>query len=140
MMSKNAHKCSAKFVQKIEQIFQKSLDKSEQVFYNIKQNKRAEQMYTRYERILITMTSNAKRITAANRNITMTTRVKSARKSELMLQKLVGAAMLIFVALSLSVGGYFVAALVIAPFALAAVFSKEKVLDFGIFSDDTKSY
>jgi len=32
-------------VQKIEQNFRKRLDKRERVFYNIKQNKRAEQMY-----------------------------------------------------------------------------------------------
>jgi len=31
-------------VQKIEQNFRKTLDKSEQAFYNINQNKRAEQM------------------------------------------------------------------------------------------------
>jgi len=41
----NVHKCSIKFVQKIEQNFRKTLDKMEQVFYNINQNKRAEQMY-----------------------------------------------------------------------------------------------
>lgn len=49
-MYKNAHKCSEKFVQKIEQNFRKKLDKTERVFYNNNQNKRAEQMYKRREK------------------------------------------------------------------------------------------
>ncbi|GEM_PF-3532904 len=82
-------------------------------------------------------TSNARKLTV-EKNITMTRRVQ--RKNNLAMQKLVGIIMLIFVAVSFMIGGYFVASAVLAPFALAAVFSKEKVLDFGIFSDDVRYY
>lgn len=82
-------------------------------------------------------TSNARKLNAA-KNITMTRRV--ARRNDLMLQKLVGIFMLAFVAVSFLIGGYFVASAVIAPFALVAVFSKEKVLDFGIFSNKVRYY
>lgn len=138
-----AHKRSVKFVQKIEQNFQKSLDKMKRVFYNIKQNKRAEQMYTSAEkkrcaeRILIMTTSNARNLTS-ERNITMTRRV--ARKNNLVAQKLVGVIMLVLVAIAFMIGGRFVGAAVLIPFALAAVFSKEKVLDFGIFSNKVTYY
>ena len=131
------------FVQKIEQIFQKMLDKSERLFYNIKQNKRAEQMYNSTERkrcaerIFIMTTSNAKKIVSENKSITMTTRV---RRNNLAIQKLVGVLMLAFVAVALMIGGELSAAVVIAPIALIAIFSKERFLDFGIFSNNNVRY
>ena len=82
------------------------------------------------ERILIMTTSNARNLNS-ERKITMTRRV--ARKNNLAAQKLVGVIMLVLVAIAFMIGGRFVGAAVLIPFALAAVFSKEKVLDFGIF-------
>lgn len=82
-------------------------------------------------------TSNARKFNA-EKNITMTRRV--VRKNKLMTQKLVGLITLVLVAVSFMIGGYFVAAVVLAPFALAAVFSKKKVLDFGIFSNEVRYY
>ena len=82
-------------------------------------------------------TSNARKFNA-EKNITMTRRV--VRKNKLMTQKLVGVLTLVLVAVSFMIGGYFVAAAVLAPFALAAVFSKKKVLDFGIFSNEVRYY
>lgn len=82
-------------------------------------------------------TSNARKLTV-EKNITMTRRV--ARKNNLAAQKLVGVFMLILVAIAFMVGGHFVGAAVLLPFALAAVFSKEKVLDFGIFSNKVNYY
>ncbi|MBQ7980719.1 MAG: hypothetical protein IJ305_03830, partial [Oscillospiraceae bacterium] len=88
-------------------------------------------------RIFIMTTSNARKINV-EKNITMTRRV--ARKNKLMMQKLVGVLMLVFVAVSFMIGGHFVASAILVPFALAAVFSKEKVLDFGIFSNNVRYY
>lgn len=82
-------------------------------------------------------TSNARKLNN-EKNITMTSRV--VRKNNLMMQKLVGILMLVLVAVCFSLGGHFVAAGVIAPFALVAVFSKHKVLDFGIFSNEIRYY
>ena len=82
-------------------------------------------------------TSNARKINA-EKNITMTRHV--ARKNNLMMQKLVGMLILAFVAVSFMIGGYFAASAVLAPFALIAIFSKEKVLDFGIFSNKVRYY
>ncbi|MBQ5318064.1 MAG: hypothetical protein J6K17_03100 [Oscillospiraceae bacterium] len=82
-------------------------------------------------------TSNARKLTT-EKNITMTSRV--VRKNNLMMQKLIGVIMLVLVAVSFVIGGYFVASAVIAPFAFVAVFSKEKVLDFGIFSNNVRYY
>ncbi len=82
-------------------------------------------------------TSNARKLTA-EKNITMTRRV--ARKNNLVMQKLAGLIMLAVVAIALVIGGDFAAMVVIAPLALAAVFSKEKLLDFRIFSDDVRYY
>ena len=81
--------------------------------------------------------SNARKINV-EKNITMTRRV--ARKNNLMAQKLVGALVLVFVAIAFMIGGRFIGAAVLLPFALAAVFSKEKVLDFGIFSNKVSYY
>ncbi|MCM1024439.1 MAG: hypothetical protein NC395_10330 [Prevotella sp.] len=68
------------------------------------------------------------------------TGTKSAAHTDksLRTQKLAGAAVL---AVSLSAalfGGEFSAAAVMAPPALAAIFSKEKILDFGIFGRTKK--
>ncbi len=82
-------------------------------------------------------TSNARKINV-EKNITMTRRV--ARKNNLMMQKLVGVLILAFVTLSFVIGGHFVASAVLAPFAVIAIFSKEKVLDFGIFSNKVRYY
>lgn len=82
-------------------------------------------------------TSNARKINV-EKNITMTRRV--VRRNNLMMQKLAGILMLVFVAVCFVIGGYFVAAAVLTPFALAAVFSKKKVLDFGIFSNSVRYY
>ena len=83
------------------------------------------------------MTSNARKLNT-EKNITMTSRV--TRKNNLMAQKVVGLVMLVFVAVCFLIGGYFVASAILAPFALVAVFSKEKVLDFGIFSNKVRYY
>ena len=82
-------------------------------------------------------TSNARKLTV-EKNITMTRRV--ARKNNLAAQKLVGVIMLVLVAIAFMVGGRLVGAAVLLPFALAAVFSKEKGLDFGIFSNKLNYY
>ena len=82
-------------------------------------------------------TSNARKLNS-EKNITMTRRVQ--RKNNLAMQKLVGVLMLAFVAAALVIGGDFSAMVVIAPLALAAVFSKEKLLDFRIFSDNNTGY
>lgn len=79
--------------------------------------------------------SAAERISAApkinEREIKLTVRKKAG--NSLAAQKLAGAAALLFSIIGLALGGDFSAAAVIIPPALAAVFSKEKLLDFGIF-------
>lgn len=82
-------------------------------------------------------TSNARKLNI-EKNITMTRRV--SRKNNLMMQKLAGIVMLIFVAACLAIGGRSVAAVILVPFAFAALFSKEKVLDFGLFSNKANYY
>ncbi len=82
-------------------------------------------------------TSNARKLTA-EKNITMTRRV--ARKNNLVIQKLAGLIMLAVIAVAVVIGGDVAAMVVISPFALAAVFSKEKLLDFKIFSNDVRYY
>ncbi len=81
--------------------------------------------------------SNARKINV-EKNITMTSRV--VKKNNLAAQRLVGVLMLALVAIAFVIGGEFTAAVVIAPIGLAAVFSKEKVLDFGIFSNKVRYY
>ncbi len=82
-------------------------------------------------------TSNARKINI-EKNITMTRRV--ARKNNLFAQKLAGMAVLVLIAVSLVSGGDMAASVVLAPMALVSVFSKEKVLDFGIFSSKVSYY
>lgn len=74
--------------------------------------------------------SNAKIIIADEKKITMTVRSK---KKSLVSQKLAGAVMLIFIAVSMFVGGGASAAVILTPMALAAVLSKQKLMDFEIF-------
>lgn len=74
--------------------------------------------------------SNAKILMPEAKKITMTVRRK---KASLIPQKLAGSIMLIFIAAAVS--GGVSAALVLAPMALAAVFSKQKLMDFNIFSN-----
>ena len=74
--------------------------------------------------------SNAKVLTAEENNIRVTVRRK---KDSLIMQKLAGAIMLIFIAVSVLAGGSVSVSVILAPMALAAVFSKQKLMDFGIF-------
>ncbi len=67
----------------------------------------------------------------SEREIKLTVRKKA--ENPLAAQKLAGAAALAFSLVGLALGGDFSAAAVMIPPALAAVFSKEKLLDFGIF-------
>ena len=75
--------------------------------------------------------SNAKVLTAEENKIRVTVRRK---RDSLIMQKLAGAAMLIFIAVSMPMGGSVSASVILAPMALAAVFSKQKLMDFGIFA------
>ena len=83
---------------------------------------------------IIMTTSNARKLQNSERRIVMTSR---AKRNNLAAQKLAGVLMLAVVAIGLAVGGDFSAVAVIVPPALAAVFSKEKLLDFRIFSNNS---
>ena len=74
--------------------------------------------------------SNARIIRTEEKNITMTVRSK---KNALIPQKIAGAVMLIFIIVSMFVGGGATGAVILSPMALAAVLSKHKLMDFGIF-------
>ena len=56
------------------------------------------------------------------------------KKDNLAAQKLAGLAMLVLIGFALISGTELAALAIVSPMALAAVFSKEKVLDFGIFT------
>ena len=75
--------------------------------------------------------SNARILTEERKEIVMTNR---PRKNSLVSQKLAGAAMLVIISVMTIVSGEISAAVVLVPMALAAVFSKEKIMDFGIFA------
>lgn len=75
-------------------------------------------------------TSTARKIEPQAREIMMTV---CEKKDDLKAQRLVGLAMLILIGFALLSGTEFASLAIVAPMALAAVFSKEKVLDFGIF-------
>lgn len=75
-------------------------------------------------------TSTARKIEPQAREIVMTV---CERKNDLAAQKLAGLAMLVLIGLALLSGTEAVALAIVAPMALTAVLSKEKVLDFGIF-------
>ena len=84
-------------------------------------------------------TSNARKLQNSERRIVMTGR--RTKRNDLAAQKLAGVMMLAVVAIGLAIGGDFSAVAVIVPLALAAVFSKEKLLDFRIFSNGgTRNY
>ena len=80
---------------------------------------------------MIPMTgSNAKILETEKKAIVMTHRPK---KNSLAAQKFAGAAALAAAAAGTFAGNEFAALLIIAPMALAAILSKEKIMDFGIF-------
>lgn len=79
-------------------------------------------------------TSNAKKIAAVRKNIKMT--VCRAERNSLAVQRAAGAVMLGISAAGVIIGGDMCGAAVLAPMALAAVFSKEKLLNFGVFSSE----
>lgn len=74
-------------------------------------------------------TSNARNF--KNPEITVT--AARRKRNSLAAQKAAGLAMLLFGAVMFSVSGELAAAAILCPIALAAVFSKEKLLDFRIF-------
>lgn len=76
------------------------------------------------------MNGAARKIEPQAREIVMTV---CEKKDELTAQKLAGLAMLVLIGFALLSGTELSALAIVAPMALAAVFSKEKVLDFGIF-------
>lgn len=112
------------------------------MFYNIKQNKRAEHLCIKKRSApkgMIYMTSNAKNTEREIRQCRITVssngrRSRSARYDKsLRLQKLAGSAVIAVSLAAVVLCGELTAAAVMIPPALAAVFSKEKILDFGIF-------
>lgn len=80
-------------------------------------------------------TSTARKIEPQAREIVMTVCEKkdAFAAQNLAAQKLAGLAMLVLIGFALLSGTELAALAIVAPMALAAVFSKEKVLDFGIF-------
>lgn len=116
-----------------EQIFQKALDKSEQLFYNkIKQMCRTN---VQIEREIAMNTSTARKIISQPKNIVLTVYKK---QEGLFAQRLAGAAMLLLIFVSVTAGTEFAGLLLIAPMAAAAVFSKEKLMDFRIFGGTSR--
>lgn len=77
-------------------------------------------------------TSSARKIDRENRERKITV-ISSKRDKSLRMQKLAGAAVIAASLASVVIGGELSAAAVMIPPALAAIFSKEKLLDFGIF-------
>lgn len=76
-------------------------------------------------------TSTARKIESQTREIVMTV---CEKKDNLAAQKLAGLAMLVLIGFALISGTELAALAIVSPMALAAVFSKEKLLDFGIFA------
>lgn len=124
--------------------FLKSLDKIEPMFYNINQNKRAEHLCkskreTHRKEMIYMTTSNAKNLERENRERRITVTTQSSRKrsdrsdKSLRPQKLAGGVVLVVSLAAVVFGGELSAAAVMIPPALAAIFSKEKLLDFEIF-------
>lgn len=86
-------------------------------------------------------TSNAKKLTIQEREITMSCAKRGKNgKNNLRAQKAVGFAMLVFLTVSVLIGGELSAAVILCPLALASVFSKEKLLDFRIFGSPRGGY
>lgn len=88
------------------------------------QNKRAK------EREIVMTTGAARKIEPQTRNIALTV---YKRQNSLLAQRLTGAAMLLLIAVSVTVWTELSGLLVLAPMAAAAVFSKEKLMDFRVF-------
>lgn len=78
----------------------------------------------------------ARRITVSSADRTGCAAAFRAEKS-LRMQKLAGAAVIVAALAAVFLGGELSAAAVMIPPALAAVFSKEKLLDFNIFGSGT---
>lgn len=69
------------------------------------------------------------------REIVMTSRfTEKFRKNPLAVQKLAGIAMLLIIAAALISGGELAGIAILTPMAVSAIFSKQKLMDFGIFS------
>lgn len=77
-------------------------------------------------------TSNARKIDRENKERKITVISRKMDKS-LRMQKLAGAAVIAASLAAVFIGGELSAAAVLVPPALAAVFSKDKLLDFNIF-------
>lgn len=75
-------------------------------------------------------TSTARKIEPQTREIVMTV---CEKEENLVPQRLAGIAMLVFIGFALLSGTELAALAIVSPMAFTAVFSKEKVLDFGIF-------
>lgn len=86
--------------------------------------------YVQMERTIFMMNSTARKIEPQTRKIVMTV---CKKRDDLAAQRLAGAVMLVLIGFTLISGTELAALAIVAPMALAAVFSKEKVLDFGIF-------
>lgn len=68
------------------------------------------------------------------KEIVMTSRItEKFRKNPLFAQKLAGIVMLVIIASALLLGGEFTGIVLLAPMAAASVFSKQKLMNFGIF-------
>lgn len=75
-------------------------------------------------------TNTARKIISQPKNIVLTVYKK---QDGLFAQRLAGAAMLLLIFVSVAAGTEFAGLLLTAPMAAAAVFSKEKLMDFRIF-------
>lgn len=82
------------------------------------------------ERTIFMTTSTARKIEPQTKKITMTV---CEKKENLAAQKFAGLVMMIFIVLAMISGTELSALAIVSPMALTAIFSKEKVLDFGIF-------
>lgn len=76
-------------------------------------------------------TSTARKIEPQTREIVITV---CEKKDNLVAQRLAGLAMLVLIGFALISGTELAALAIVSPMALAAVFSKEKLIDFGIFA------
>lgn len=73
------------------------------------------------------------------KEIIMTSRIADKfRKNPLFAQKLAGTVMSVMIVAALMLGGEFTGMILLAPMAAAAVFSKQKLMDFGIFFKKTE--
>lgn len=82
------------------------------------------------ERAIAMNTNTARKIISQPKNIILTVYKK---QDGLLAQRLAGAAMLLLIFVSVTAGTEFAGLLLVAPMAAAAVFSKEKLMDFRIF-------